>query len=198
MKDKLKVIGLSGTNGAGKDAAGALLAEHYGFLFFSFTELFREECHRRGLPVTRENTRMIGNEWRRKEGASALVGRSMEIFKKADASQYTGFVMSSIRNPGEADHIHELGGTVIWVDADPRTRYDRIQKNAASRGRAGEDNRTFAQFLQEEQDEMHPPKDGDAASLNMATVKERADIFITNNSDSLETLQRDTAAALGL
>lgn len=176
-----KIIGLSGTNGAGKDSVGALLAEHHHYWFFAFTELFRDECRRRGIPVIRDNTRMISEQWRRESGLATLIDRSMAAFEQAGGAQtYAGFVMSSLRNPAEADRIHELGGTVIWVDADPKMRYDRIQANAAARGRAGEDNRNFQQFLKEQEDEMHPPKNGDAASLNMAAVKDRADIIMLN------------------
>jgi dephospho-CoA kinase len=191
MNDKFKIIGLSGTNGAGKDYVGALLAERYNFWFFAFTELFRDECRRRGIPVTRENTRSVSQQWRRESGLGTLVDRSMEAFQKAGGMQkYDGFVMSSLRNPAEADSVHELGGTVIWVDADPKIRYSRIQANAAHRGRAGEDNKTFEQFLKEQADEMHPPKDGDAASLNMAAVKEKADIILMNEGTLQDLLQK--------
>ena len=186
-----KIIGLSGTNGAGKDSVGDLLAKHHNYYFFSFTELFRAECRKRGIPVIRENTRMISQEWRRESGLATLIDRSMEIYKQAGGdTKYDGFVMSSLRNPAEADRIHELGGTVIWVDADPKMRYDRIQANAANRSRAGEDDRTFEQFLQEQEDEMHPPKDGDAASLNMFAVKERSDITLLNEGTQEELLVR--------
>ncbi|HWZ66105.1 MAG TPA: AAA family ATPase [Patescibacteria group bacterium] len=199
MDKKLQIIGLAGTNGSGKDTVGALLAEHYNFWFFSLTELFREECRRRAIPITRENTRMISAQWRRESGLATLVDRSMAAFDKVGGlNKYVGVVMSSLRNPYEPDRIHELGGTVIWIDADPKIRYERIQTNAATRGRAGEDNKTYQQFLQEEQDEMHPPKGADETALNVAAVKERADIFITNNEDKLEILLGDLKNAIGL
>jgi cytidylate kinase len=199
MNDRVKILGLAGTNGAGKDSVGALLAEHYGYYFFSLTELFREECRRRGIPVIRENTRMVSEEWRRESGLATLVDRSMAVFEAAGGLQkYKGFVMSSLRNPYEADRVHELGGSVIWIDADPHVRYERIQKNAAARGRSGEDNRTFAQFLQEEQDEMYPPAGADAAALYGAAVKERADIFLGNDTDSLDSLRLQIGTVLGI
>jgi len=191
MNDKFKIIGLSGTNGAGKDSVGDILAKHHNYYFFSLTELFRAECRKRGIPVIRDNTRMISEQWRRESGLATLIDRSMDAFKNAGGTEkYDGFVMSSLRNPAEADRVHELGGIVIWVDADPKIRYDRIQANAANRSRAGEDNRTFEQFLKEQDDEMHPPKDGDAASLNMAAVKDRADITLWNDGTPEELIQK--------
>ena len=192
MNDKLKIIGLAGTNGAGKDAVGALLADHFGYYFFSFTELFRIECRVRGIEPVRENLRMISAEWRRESGLATLVDRSMTVFDQAGGfAKYKGFVMSSLRNPAEPDRIHELGGSVVWIDAEPRLRYERIQKNKALRGRAAEDDKTFEQFLQEEYDEMHPQPGADAATLNTAAVKDRADIFLTNNGHDLASLEKE-------
>ena len=194
---KPTLIGLSGTNGSGKDSVGRILAEQYNYWFFGFTELFREECKRRGIPAARENLRMISAQWRRESGMATLIDRSLELYKKMDG-QYAGVVVSSLRNPHEADRIHQLGGIVLWVDADPKLRYDRIQSNAASRGRSQEDNKTFEQFLQEEHAEMHAPAGSDEAVISTALVKERADIFLTNNDSGLDTLQKHLSKALGL
>jgi len=199
MNDKLKIIGLGGTNGAGKDSVGALLADRYGYYFYSLTELFREECRRRGIEPVRENLRMISAQWRHESGLATLIDRSMTVFEQVGGfANYKGFVMSSLRNPAEPDRIHELGGSVVWIDADPRLRYDRIQKNAAARNRAAEDNKTFEQFLQEEHDEMHPPAGADAATLNTAAVKNRADIFVQNNGDTLESLDAEIVQKIDL
>lgn len=184
MNDKFKVIGLAGSNGAGKDSVGDILADHHGYWFFPFTELFRAECRRRGIEVTRPHTRMISIEWREAEGLATLVDRSMRAFEEAGGfTKYQGIVMSSLRHPAEAERIHALGGTVIWIDADPRVRYDRIQANAAARGRSGEDNKTFEQFLQEEQDEMHRAPGAGEATLNTAAIKPLADIVLINDAD---------------
>jgi shikimate kinase len=199
MDKRLQIIALGGTNGSGKDTVGALLAERHGYYFFSFTELFRQELRRRGLPIVRENTRMISAEWRRQSGLGTLVDRSMQVFEEAGGMQkYKGFVMSSLRNPAEPDRVHELGGTVLWIDADVKRRYKRIQDNKALRGRAGEDDKTFEQFLQEEHDEMYPPKGADAAALYGAAVKERADIVIMNEFETLDELDKELVAKLGL
>jgi cytidylate kinase len=185
MKQNFVLIGLSGTNGSGKDTVGHALAAQHNFWFFSFTELFRQECRRRGIPVTRENTRLVSTQWRRESGPGTLIDRSMTKFKRQDG-EHNGAVFSSLRNPYEADRIHELGGKVIWIDADPLTRYERIQANTAARGRADEDNRTFEEFLTEEAAEMHPLPGADINSLNMSAVKDRADIFLENNGNDVQ------------
>lgn len=199
MQSNLKLIGVAGTNGSGKDTIGHMLAEHYGFLFITVTELLREECRRRGLPVERENLRSISAEWRRESGMGVLVDKAVEAFHQLpDADRYAGLVVASLRNPGENDRVHELGGVVLWVDGDPKVRYERVQKNAASRGRAEEDTKTFEQFLAEEDAEMHPPENADAAVLNMAAVKDEADLFVENNSSDLQTFEKQFTTVLGL
>lgn len=192
---KLWVIGISGTNGAGKDTISQLIAEHHNYLFITVSDLLRAEVKRRGLPSGRESTRLVSTEWRRELGLSVLVDKAIADFEVV-RDQYSGVVIASLRNPGEADKIHALGGTVVWIDADPKIRYDRIQLNAASRNRAGDDDKTFEQFLAEEEAEMHTT--GDAATLDMAAVKAKSDVFIDNSHDTFEQLKAHVDEQLGL
>lgn len=186
----MKIIGLAGTNGSGKDTIGDLLAEKHGFLFISGSDLLRDEARKRGLPVERENLRMISAEWRRKSGLGALIDQAIELYQKDSSGHTGGMVIASLRNPGEADRVHELGGTVIWVDADPKVRYDRV----FSRQRTDEDNKTFEEFLSEEQAEM--THSGDAATLNMGAVKELADIHLENNGNDIKAFRDEAEKVL--
>jgi cytidylate kinase len=195
MDTKLQIIGVGGSNGAGKDSVGQILADEYGYIFISVTDLLRAEATKRREPVEREVLRSISAEWRRESGLGVLVEKAMSEYKLVK-DKYAGVVMASMRNPGEADKIHELGGTMLWVDANPRTRYDRIQANVATRNRIEEDSKTFDQFLAEEEAEMHTT--GDAATLDMAAVKDRCDLFIINDSNDLGQLQADIEKTLEL
>lgn len=193
MDKKLQIIGLSGTNGSGKDTVGQMLAEHFGYKFVSVSDVLRDECRRRGQEVSRENLRQISAELRREHGLAVLVDRAMESFQP-EKDQYKGLVMASLRNPHEVERVHELGGSVIWVDADPKVRYQRITSN--NRGRA-EDQRTYQQFLEDDAAEMYPPQGSDEATLYMAKVRDQADIFLENNTNSPETLLKDLQSSLG-
>lgn len=187
----MKIIGISGTNGSGKDTLGQILSDDYSWLFVSVTNLLRQEVARRGLPNERKYTRMVSAEWREEFGLGVLVDKAVEEFNK-QSKKYKGLVISSLRNPGEVDEVHKLGGQVVWVDADPKVRYGRID----SRARGPEDHKTYEQFLEEEKAEME--YGGSANSLHMAGVKEKADIFIENNGDNLEDFKKAVQKALNL
>lgn len=187
-----QIIGLSGTNGSGKDTVGRLLAQKHNYFFISVTDLLRQELARQGKTTERHNMRELSAEWRRTYGLGVLVDRALKTYKELP-QKYDGLVMASLRNPFEADRVHELGGTVVWVDADPKVRYARVQGN--NRGRT-DDDKTFEQFLAEEQAEMHAS--GDAATLDMSAVKQRADVVIVNDTTNLEDLEQAVEKALQL
>lgn len=195
---RARIIGIAGTNGSGKDTTGHMLADKYGYLFVSITDLLRREAERRGQPVEREVLRSISAEWRRESGLGVLIDRALAEYEAAggENGRYKGVAIASLRNPGEADRVHELGGTVIWVDADPRIRYDRVQAAIAKRDREGEDEKTFEQFVAEEKAEMN--KSGDAATLDMSAVKERSDITIINDDKPQDEFLAEVAGLLGL
>lgn len=191
----MTIYGIAGTNGAGKDSVAEMLAARHGFLFASATDMFVTELTKRGLPLDREHKANLSAEWRRESGTGVIVDKAVEMFNNSDHT-FTGLIVGSLRHPGEADKIHELGGKVIWVDADPKVRYARITKNAASRGRAAEDNKSFQEFLAEEKREMTP--EGDYATLNIQAVKKLCDIFLTNNGNDIAVFQAQAEKILGL
>lgn len=179
ISNKLQFIGLSGTNGAGKDSAAVLLKERFGYTFISVSDLLRQEASRRDLPHERKYLSQISGEWRGELGEGALVQKAIE------ASPTEQLVISSIRAKGEADIIHQCGGIVLWIDAESHLRYERITQN--NRGR-NEDKKTFEEFLAEEKIEMEglPGSQG----LCMQDVKAVSD-FIIDNSNSMKELEED-------
>ena len=95
---------------------------------------------------------------------------------------FTGLSVLSLRHPQEAERIKDHEGKVIWIGADPLTRYTRI--TSVDRGRI-DDNKSFEEFLAEEEQYMYPGEDIDPARVNMGGVKEIADIHIINNYTTL-------------
>lgn len=177
-----KLIAIAGTNGSGKDTVGTIIAKEHGYLFFSVTDLLRDECRRRNISTARENTRMISEEWRKKYGPGILVEKAVEHYQTVKEN-YKGLVLASIRNVGEADKVHELAGVMVWIDADPHVRYDRLQANRHSRSDRGpDDDISFEQFLKDEEAENY--SNGDPNKLGKLEVKAKCDVFIDNDSDT--------------
>ena len=192
----MKLIGVGGTNGSGKDTVAQMLAERHGFLNASATEMFLEELKSRGWPNDREHKAKLSALWRREHGMGVIVDKAIEMYN-TEPHKYKGIVVGSLRHPGEADRIHELGGTMIWFDADPKVRYDRIQKNLHERTHTHvEADKTFEEFLAEEKREM--AHIGDSATLNMGAVKERADVFLENSGMDREQFKDSAERTLGL
>jgi cytidylate kinase len=187
----MKILGISGTDGSGKDSLAEMLVERHGWQYISVTDILREEAKKRGMSLQRSILREISAEWRREKGLWVLVDKALEVYKK-NQRKYKGLVMASLRNPGEADRLHELGGQLIWVDADPEIRYNRI----TSRKRGTEDEVTFEEFLAEEKAQSR--HSGDEATLNLSAVKAKADIHLENNGNSIEAFKKEAEQALGL
>lgn len=193
-----EIIGIAGTNGCGKDTVGRILSLEHNYLFISVTDLLREELVYQGKSTERSNMRELSASWRREKGLGVLVDKAMEIYQ-AVKTKYDGIAMASLRNPGEVDKIHDYGGLVIWIDGDPRLRYDRLQANATHRGpeRAVDDDKTYDQFLAEEAAEMDVPPGGDESNLSVSAVKAKADKFLINEGYDLAELGNKLNLLLG-
>jgi len=188
----MKIIGIGGTNGSGKDTVGQTLAERHNWLFVSISDILRDELNHRGQPIERKNLRHLSAEWRRELGLGALIDKALEAFRRQEElHNLGGLAIASLRNYGEADRVHELGGKVIWVDADPEVRYKRI----SARVRSDEDRKTYEEFLKDEQAEMQH-FEGDKATLNLQGVKERTDIVIENSGSDIEAFKDEAEKAL--
>lgn len=176
-----EIVGIAGTNGAGKDAL-AVLRNQYGQCgSITLSDLLRIELRRQGLPLERENMAHLSRRWRTESGNDGiLVVKALEYYETQKIKDsLMGFSVVSLRHPAEVDEIHKVGGVVIWVDADQRLRYDRLQNT--TRMDRPEDRKTFEQFQAEEYREMNPPADAPIGTLNMTAVKARSDIFIENS-----------------
>lgn len=187
----MKIIGISGTDASGKDSLGHFLRDEYNWLFVSVTDLLRDEAHKRGMSLSRSTLKTISAEWRAADGLGVLVDKAVEVYKN-HPKKYNGLAIASLRNPGEVDEVHRLGGKVVWTDAPIKLRYQR----AIARNKGTEDQITFEEFQAEEAEQMH--HNGDETTLNLSAVKAKADIFITNDNNDLEEFKLKVQQTLDL
>ena len=119
----MKIIGVTGTNGAGKDVACEHLATK-GFLCASLSETLRDEANKRKLPLDRKTLQLLGNQLRKDHGANILADR---MITKLRGSERKKIAISSIRNPAEIDELKAAGDFLLLaIDAQIEELEDRI------------------------------------------------------------------------
>jgi len=70
----MKIIGITGTHGAGKGAIVDYLISK-GFAHFSARDLIMEEIRRRGMPEDRNSTHVVANALRAEHGPDGVCRR---------------------------------------------------------------------------------------------------------------------------
>lgn len=174
------VIGIAGTNGSGKDTLALLREQLQGSMTLSFSDMLRKEATKRGLDHSRQNLGAISTEWNVKYGPDVLYDKVMEHYQR-ERDGKGGLSIVSVRRVAEAETIKQGGGLIVWVDADQKTRYQRVQK---SRGRA-DDMVSFEEFQRIEDAELYN-KSGAKGAMDAAGIAEMADVKIENNFDTKE------------
>ncbi len=183
------LLGISGTDGAGKGTVVDYLVTHHGFTHYSSRSIILEEIQKQGLPETRSQMRLTANELRARYGNDFLV---TEALKKITAAGVTKAIVESIRAVAEAETLKQVGGVLLAVDADQAIRFERVQAR-----RSETDQVTFEQFVEQEALEKNDP---DPHGMQKARVMEMADYTIMNSGSiaELETAIETFVATLKL
>lgn len=167
------IIGITGTNGAGKGTVVDYLKSK-GFAHYSASAFISEEVNRRGLPMNRDSLRETGNDLRKIHGPSYIVETLY-----AQAIQAGGnAIIESIREIAGAVFLKEHGAFLLAVDADRRIRYSRVLLR-----RSDKDHVSFEEFCEQEDKEMEK---AEAFDMNIKNVMAMADFRIENNGNIAE------------
>ncbi len=172
----MKIIGITGTLGAGKGTIVSYLMKEKAFTHYSVRDFLLQEVIKRGLPQNRDSLTSVANELRKENTPSFIVDQLYEQAKQSGKDA----VIESIRTPGEVLSLREKGNFVLLaVDAAPHIRYERIKmRNSIT------DNVDFATFLANEEREM---SSDDPNKQNLKKCIEMAD-FVIYNDGSLNNL----------
>lgn len=179
------IVGITGTDGAGKGTVVDYLIKEKGFVHFSARALLIEEIEKRGLPVDRNQMRLVANDLRKLHGNDYVVRFYLERAYELPATARV--VIESIRAIAEAQTLKAAGGILLAVDADQSIRYERVQAR-----RSESDKVSFEQFVAHEALEMNDP---DPHGMQKAKVIAMADYVLYNNG-SFEELREATEAVL--
>jgi dephospho-CoA kinase len=159
------LIGLTGTNGAGKGEVASYLIKK-GYAYVSLSDEIRAYLRRKGKESSRNHLIAAGNELRRRYGADILARRVMKKVKNRT-------VIDSIRNVSEVAFLRRKGDFIlVAVDAPVELRYERVRK----RGRA-ESASTVEEFVTKEKEEMS----GGRSGQQLRRCLKLADVTIIND-----------------
>ena len=171
------IIGLTGTNGAGKTVAAEHLQTH-GFAYHSLSDEIRAELEQEGREATRENLIETGNRLRADHGPAVLAERV-----KARLRPDRNYVIDSIRNPHEVRALRSAGNfCLLHLDGPPEVRYERVLSRGGPRTPASLD-----EFVTLEELETHS---SDPTHQQLRVCREMADETLINGG-TIEELRAD-------
>ena len=144
----MAVIGLAGLLASGKgELAEKLKAE--GYICIRLSQFIEEELRSKGMPATRENLIILGNQLRAEHGNDVLARKAFEKIKLNPDNKY---VIDGIRDPAEAKYLKTNSENFILIavsasketrlkralerkrDADPQAERQLIEAEARDRG----------------------------------------------------------------
>ncbi len=169
------IIGITGTNGAGKGTVVDYLVEKKGFKHYSAREFILKKVRERGLPENRDSTREVANDLRQKHGPAHVI-EQLYLQAKEEGEDA---VIESVRTVGEAEFLKSQGALIGAVDADREIRYHRVVVRGSSTDKV-----SFEEFVMQEDREMSSTEPWD---MNIFGVMKLADFRIENNG-TLEEL----------
>ena len=177
------IIGLTGENCAGKGTVAEYLVKK-SFVYFSLSDVIREQLAAEGKDATRESMIAKGNEMRKVFGAGVLAATTANKIKPG-----RHYVIDSIRSPAEVAELRKLDGfALIRITASPLLRFKRMHR----RGRDG-DPRTLDAFKLIDEREL---ASADANGQKLLDTFKLADKTLTNEAD-FQALYDSVDRALG-
>jgi len=163
------LIGITGTDGAGKGAVVDYLVKEKGFVHYSARAIWEEEFVKRDMESNRANMRLVANELRGTHGNDFLV---TYYLKKKTIEGVENAIIESIRATAEAKTLQAERGVLLAVDASQEIRYERVTLRGSS-----SDHISLEEFSKHEELEMNDP---DPNGMQKAKVMEMADYTIVN------------------
>lgn len=138
------LIGLTGPAGVGKDTAGAILREKFGFKTFAFAEPLKQAMAALGLPepVDRADKEKpvpgFSFTWRQaiqRLGTECVQGLDKNFWVVTLEKRIEGYplvVVTDVRFPHEAEWLNQQGGYLIGISGRATTITDVASKAHAS------------------------------------------------------------------
>ena len=174
----MKIIGVIGQNGSGKDEVLKYLREKHNVPFLSTGDMVREIAAKEGKEPTRENLQEISQRCFREFGRGCFVQLAAENIQR------NGWLIGGITGIRSLDDVNVLrnifGKDFILINvsvSNPEIRYRRMFKRGEDR-----DPHTYEQFLRQDAAEEE--------LFHIQSAVQYANYSISNNG-TLNDLQRE-------
>lgn len=169
-----KVIAVIGTMSSGKGVFSKYLTKKYGFQHITMSNILRGIAESKGIKPTRKNLEKLQTKLRANNKAFLVD----EVVKKIEQSKKKKFVIDGARHPIQVAKLKKMfNAKVIFVDANPEIRFERMKKRA----RPG-DPTTLAEFKRLEVKENK--------IFNFNKTKKYADFKIINDGSEKELYKK--------
>jgi dephospho-CoA kinase len=178
MNQKMRLIGVAGTAGAGKDTVADLVCEMFQLQNLSsgdFLRVITRYAYKQPYDFNpaRDQLYEVANYLRTHVNPAALV---QLCILQAHTQQIPGAVISGLRSMGEAEAIRAAGGIIVGVDADAHIRYDRM----TARRRDAEAQWTLDEFLKQDEYENRGLSDS-GPGRGIRSIIDSADAIVVND-----------------
>ena len=171
------IIGLVGHIACGKEAVKKYIVEKYHAKDCRFSTSLRDVVHRLDIPESRENLQKLSTALRTGFGEDILAKVIAFDASKLDSDIV---IIDGVRRMADIKYLKELPNFyLVKIIADAKVRYERVRSRNEN---AGDKDKTFEQFLADEQNETEK---------EIPVVMDFAKIAIDNNS-SLKDLYKQT------
>jgi dephospho-CoA kinase len=124
----MKVIGLCGEIGGGKDTFADYLVRKRSYQKIVMSEVVSEEIKKLGIPINREEMQKLSKEYKSKYGNGVWAKACLDYARKQSMRRV---VISGLRDIDEVKLFkRELGKDfiLIYITAEPELRYQRLIK----------------------------------------------------------------------
>jgi dephospho-CoA kinase len=163
------IIGLAGEMASGKGTVAQYLVAEKKASTHRFSTMLRDVLDRLHLAQSRDNLQKLSFIIRDTYGQDALAHVMAEDVKKDSAEV---IVVDGVRRMDDIVFLKQIPEfKLVYIDVDIKTRYERIIKRSEN---PDDHDKTFEQFEAESKAD---------AELQIAGLKEYADVMLDNNSD---------------
>jgi len=170
------ILGFVGDLAAGKGTIATYLQEKYKCNTYRFSTMLRDILDRIYIEQNRKNLQLISTLLRENFGQDVM---STVIAKDVERDTHNLVVVDGIRRPTDITYLQDLPGFhLIYITAEARTRWERMVKRQEN---PDEKDKTFEQFLQDEQAE---------ADMLIKELGSKAENTIHNNGTFEELYQQ--------